>query len=75
MLGQKGRQHNEENIWDKQVDCSAKEGSECLVTREEVGRALKRMKSGKAPGQSGVMTEMLKASGNISVEWLTELIM
>ena len=73
MLGQKGRQHNEENIWDKQVDCSVKEGPECLVTREEVGRALKRMKSGKAPGQSGVMTEMLKASGNISVEWLTEL--
>ena len=36
---------NEENVWDKQVDCSAKEGPECLVTREEVGRALKKMKT------------------------------
>ena len=64
---------NEENIWDKEVDCSVKEGPECLISREEVDRALKKMKNGKAPGQSGVVTEMLKASGNISVEWLTEL--
>ena len=36
-------------------------------------RSEKRIKSGKAPGPSGVVTEMLKASGEVGVEWLTEL--
>ena len=63
---------NEENIWDREVDCSVKEGPECLISREEVDRALKKMKNGKAPGPSGVVTEMLKASGEVGVEWLTE---
>ena len=44
-----------------------------IVSREEIGRALKKMKTGKAPGPSGVVTEMLKASEEVSVEWLTEL--
>ena len=64
---------NEENICDKEVDCSMKEGPECLITREEVSRALKKMKSRKAPGHSGVVTEMLKASGEVGVEWLTKI--
>ena len=32
----------EEKVWDKQVYCNVKEGPECSVTQEEVGRALKR---------------------------------
>ena len=31
------------------------------------------MKNGKAPGPSGVVTDMLKASGEVGVEWLAEL--
>ena len=49
-----------------------KEGPECLVTREKVSRALKKMKSAKAPGQSGVVTEMLKALGEVGLEWLNK---
>ena len=64
---------NEENICDKEVDCSVKEGPECLISREEVDRALKKMKTGKAPEPSRVVTAMLKASGEVGVEWLTEL--
>src|SRR2546426_13004 len=31
------------------------------------------MKSGKASGPSGVVTEMLKAAGEIVIEWMTDL--
>ena len=64
---------NEENVWDQKVDSNVKEGPECSITRAEVETALKKTKSGKAPGQSGVVTEMLKASGEIGVEWLVDL--
>lgn len=49
------------------------EGPECIISKEEILKALKEMKIGKAPGQSGVATEMLKASGEVGAEWLAEL--
>ena len=64
---------NEENIWDQDVTCEVKEGPECIVTREEVVSALRKMRNGKAAGQSGVVNEMLRAAGDIGVDWLTDL--
>ena len=40
------------------------------ITEEEVERALKEMKVGKAPGVDGVRAEMLKEGGVTVVEWL-----
>ena len=43
------------------------------ITKEEVERALKETKSGKAPGVDGVHAEMLKEGGVTVVEWLVRL--
>ena len=40
-----------------------KEGPERIISKEAVIRALSKMRRGKAAGQSGVVSEMLKASG------------
>jgi hypothetical protein len=39
----------------------------------EVVKALKKMKRGKAAGPTGVIAEMFTASGNLVVEWLTDI--
>ena len=44
------------------------------ITKEEVERALKETKSGKAPGVDGVHAEMLKEGGVTVVEWLVKVI-
>ena len=43
------------------------------ITREEVERALKDTKAGKAPGVDGVRAEMLKEGGVSAVEWLMRM--
>ena len=43
------------------------------ILKEEVRRAVKRLKMRKAPGICGVVSEMLKAGGEVVVEWLTEV--
>jgi len=40
---------------------------------KEVKEAIGEAKSGKAAGPSGVMPEMLKASGDVGVQWITDL--
>ena len=47
--------------------------NESEITKEEVERALKETKSGKAPGVDGVHAEMLKEGGVTVVEWLVRL--
>lgn len=64
---------NEENVWDKDVSCDRIEGPRCEISREEVQKALHKMKTGKAPGGTGLVAEMLKAAGDLGVEWLTDL--
>jgi hypothetical protein len=39
----------------------------------EVEKALKKMKRGKAAGPTGVTAKMLTASGDLEVEWLTDI--
>ena len=34
---------------------------------------MRRMKTGKAAGQSGIVTEMIKAMGEDGVIWMTEI--
>ena len=43
------------------------------ITKEEVERALKETKAGKAPGVDGVKAEMLKEGGVTAVRWLVRL--
>ena len=63
---------NEENEWDD-VGCEKTEGPSCRFVKEEVEKALKKMKKGKVVGPTGVVSEMLKAAEGLGVEWLTDL--
>ena len=64
---------NEENIWDGDTICDVKEGPECRIKLEEVKIALGKMKTGKASGHSGIDSDILKATGEMGLEWLTDL--
>ena len=64
---------NVENNWDGDVGSDKVEGECCPIMAAEVLRALKAMKEGKAAGPSGVVTEMLKAAGDVGVQWMTDL--
>ena len=49
------------------------EGPPPPVTKNLIGKALRKMKCGKAAGPSGIIGEMLKAAGEVGIELLTEL--
>ena len=40
--------------------------------KEEVRRGVRRLKGRKAAGMCGIVPEMLKAGGEVVVQWLTE---
>ena len=44
------------------------------VTREEVEKAVVKLKNGKAPGSDRIVAELLKNGGEAMVDWLTELV-
>ena len=48
--------------------------NERAISLEEVGEAVKEMKSGKAPGLDGFMVECLKKCGMAVWEWLVRLL-
>ena len=52
---------NEENEWDHKISAEAKEGPADCIRMDEVRAALKKMKRHKAPGLSGLVTEMIQA--------------
>ena len=64
---------NEENEWDGITTAEMKEGPACRINEEEVREALSKMKQGKAGGPTGVTVDMTKTSGEIRVEWITDL--
>jgi len=64
---------NVENDWDQETTADCIQGPRGQVTQEEVKQALKSTALGKAGGPSGVVTELLAAGGDQSVEWLTVL--
>ena len=64
---------NEENEWDQNVQADLVEGPPERVSREEVVKALGKMKAGKAAAPSEVSVEMIAASGEIGVDVMVEL--
>ena len=66
---------NEEFEWNKDgltaVDkvCGPAE----IISCNEVKSAITKTKSGKTAGPSGVVAEMLRASGDVGVQWVTDL--
>jgi len=44
-----------------------------LLLLNEVRAALKKMKRHKAPGLSGLVTEMIQATGDIGTQWILDL--
>ena len=44
------------------------------VTREEVEKAMKKLKNGKAAGNDNISAELLKNGGEAMVDWVTELV-
>jgi hypothetical protein len=68
---------NEEFEWQKddlEADRHEVQVQENIVIEEgEVRAAIRRMKTDKAAGPTGVVAEMLKASGDGGVRWMTDL--
>ena len=65
---------NVENDWDGEVDFPEVMGPCCLISEEEVAAAIKGLKMGKSAGPTGVVSEMMKASGGFGSRWMTDLI-
>ena len=53
---------NEENEWGHKLSAEVKEGPADCIRMDEVRAALKEMKRRKAPGLSGLVTEMIHTS-------------
>ena len=55
---------NEENEWDHKISAEVKEGPAHCIRMVEVRAVLKKMKRHKAPGLSGLVAEMIQATGD-----------
>ena len=64
---------NTESEWDNDVSCDPIEGPCCQLRREEYSVAVAECGKKKASGTSGVVAELMKASGNLGDQWLTDL--
>ena len=62
---------NEENTWDIATTCEKVEWPCEMIGRDEISKALRVTKKGKAAGPTGTVSEMLMADEDCSVEWLT----
>ena len=60
---------NEENYLDHNVEGNAV----VYVSREEVLQALNEVKTGKAPGPSEVLLELIAASGGVGIQVMSEI--
>ena len=57
----------------EQPDLELTQENDKGISEEEVRRAVSRLKGGKAPGTCGIMPEILKAGGEVAIEWLVKL--
>ena len=64
---------NEENEWKHKISAEDKEGPADCIRIAEVRAVLKKMKRHKAPGLSGLVAEMIQATGDIGIQWLLDL--
>jgi len=62
-----------ENTWDNATTCENVEGPCELIRRDEILKALRLMKKGKAAGPTEIVSEMFIAEEDCSVDWLTSL--
>ena len=62
-----------ENTWDNATTCENVEGPCELIRRDEILKALRLMKKGKAAGPTEIVSEMFTAEQDCSVDWLTSL--
>jgi len=56
---------NEDNEWDHKISVGVKEGPADCSRIAEVRAVLKKMKKYEAPGLSGLVAEMIQATGDI----------
>ena len=63
---------NEENEWDHKLSAEVKEGPADCIRMDKVRAAPKEMKRHKATGLSGLITEMIKATGEIGTQWILD---
>ena len=56
---------NEENEWDHKISAEVKKGPADCTRMAEVRAVLKKIKRHKAPGLSGLVTEMIQATGDM----------
>ena len=54
---------NEENEWDHKTSAEVKEGPANCIRMDEVRAVLKKMKKHRDPGLSGMVAEMIQATG------------
>jgi hypothetical protein len=66
---------NEEFPWKREnlTEVEATSGPGEKITVAEVQAAIKKMKSNKAAGPSGVVADMLKAAGEVGTLWVTDV--
>ena len=65
---------NEKNESDHKLSAEVKEGPADCIRMDEVRAALKEMKMMlPAPGLSGLVTEMIQATGEIGNQWILDL--
>ena len=67
------RTMNKENDLDDNVEGDAVEAPVDCVSREEVLQSLSEMKTGKAPGPSEVLLELIAASGGVGIQVMSEI--
>ena len=64
MPGQRVQQRRDQDANQLDADCTEK------ISVEEVRECIRRLKNRKAPGICGITGEMLKAGGDVVVQWL-----
>ena len=64
---------NKENECDHRISAGVKEGPADCIRISEVSAALKMVKRHKDPGLSGLVAEMIQATGDIGTQWILDL--
>jgi len=59
--------------WDHKISVEVKEGPADCIRMAEVRAVLKKMKRHKAPGLSGLVAEMIQATRDIGIQWISDL--
>ena len=66
---------NEDFDWNKDTLEAVEpvSGASEIFTLEDIRRAMRQVKNGKAAGPSGVSADMLKMCGDVGIEWVRDL--